>query len=50
MWVFYHSVCQVGYCIAHCNGAYASDCRWLLHNNQFNMEKTVLGIFRYLGY
>jgi hypothetical protein len=37
--VFYHIVCQVGYCIAHCNGAYAEDYRWLLHKNQLNMKE-----------
>jgi hypothetical protein len=40
--VFYHIVCQVGYCIAHCNGAYAEDYRWLLHKNQLNMKEMIL--------
>jgi hypothetical protein len=37
--IFYHCVCQVCYCIAHCNGAYAEDYRWLLHKNQLNMKE-----------
>ena len=41
--VFYHCVCQVCYCIAHCNGAYAEDYRWLLHKIQLNMKEMVLG-------